>query len=244
MLQEGEMMVSMSALHSLSAELHAGFLVLAFACIMIVAASQVVLRYRHRAPEKFADWASRSRVYAESAGYVAAIGGLIGLVLSAVTGMYAWPADALLESEGVRNKIMLTLFGTIMWGMVVYTRAKFGRGLWNCPVMSSVYVAFTIVAFAFVGMAGSLGAHLTVGESVLDPVWEIIGIDAGETIAIETEIAIYVAIASSIVLVTCIGVARFKGLAKLKLGPACCENFFSCEKQLVATDIPQLDEKT
>jgi hypothetical protein len=244
MLQEGEMMVSMSALHSLTAELHAGFLVLAFACIMIVAMSQVILRYRHRTPEKISDWASRSRIYAESAGYVAAIGGLIGLVLSAITGMYAWPADSLMESEAVRNKIMLTLFGTIMWGIVVYTRAKFGRGLWNCPVMSSLYVAFTIVAFAFIGMAGSLGAHLTVGESVLDPVWTIIGIDAGETIALETEIAIYIAIASSIVLVTCVAVERAKGLTKLKLGPACCDNFFSCEKHLAANNLSETDKKS
>jgi len=41
-------MVTMSALHALTAELHAGFLTLAFVCIMITALCQIAIRLKDR----------------------------------------------------------------------------------------------------------------------------------------------------------------------------------------------------
>ena len=108
-------MVSMSALHSLTAELHAGFLTLAFICIVIVAVSQIVVRMKKCLPKRLVDLAIKVRGYAEAAGYVGAMAGVVGLLLSAWTGMYAWPQDALLESAVVRNKITLSLYATLLW---------------------------------------------------------------------------------------------------------------------------------
>ena len=75
-------MVSMTALHSLTAEFHGGMLTLAFACIMAVAVSQLIVGYKKRFPEGIVDLALKVRGYAEATGYVAAVGGLIGLFLS------------------------------------------------------------------------------------------------------------------------------------------------------------------
>ena len=61
-------MVTMSALHALTAELHSGFLTLAFVCVMIVAAAQVVVRYKNHMPDIFVRWAIVVRGYAEAAG--------------------------------------------------------------------------------------------------------------------------------------------------------------------------------
>ena len=82
-------MVSMAGLHALTAELHAGMLTLAFACIMIVLAAQIVVRLRDWMPSRIVGWAIIVRGYAEPAGYVAAILGVLALVVSAWTGMYA-----------------------------------------------------------------------------------------------------------------------------------------------------------
>ena len=46
-------MVTVEALHALTSELHAGFLTLAFVCIMIVAGCQIVVRFRNRMPKSF-----------------------------------------------------------------------------------------------------------------------------------------------------------------------------------------------
>ena len=160
-------MVTMSALHALTAELHSGFLTLAFVCVMIVAAAQVVVRYKNHMPDIFVRWAIVVRGYAEAASYVAAVAGLLGLLLSGYTGMYAWPMDTLLESGVVRNKILFTVYATVMWGAVIFIRTRFGRGLWTCPAMAFVYVTFTFVAYGFIGWRDRSGRTSRKGEASL-----------------------------------------------------------------------------
>lgn len=223
-------MVEMSALHSLTAELHAGFLTLAFVCIMIVAAAQIVVRLKNRMPRKLVNLAIRVRGYTEAAGYVAAIGGLLGLFLSAWTGMYAWPMDRLLESGIIRNKILLTAFATVMWGGVVFIRTRFGRALWTCPAMAAVYTGLTFLAFGVLGMSGSLGAHTTKGESVLDPLWNIIGVEIQETIALDPNVAAGIALASVVLLLISLLVARRYDLFSVKLAPETCQKVFKWDE--------------
>jgi len=232
-------MVTMSALHALTAELHSGFLTLAFACIMIVAVSQVVVRYKKWMPKIFVRWAIIVRGYAEAASYVAVVAGLLGLLLSAYTGMYAWPMDSLLESGVVRNKILFTVYATVMWGAVAFLRTRFGRGLWTCPAMATVYVAFTFVAYGFIGMAGSLGAHITQGGSVLDPLWSIVGFKVETTVEFSPELAAGIAIVSAAVFVVSLWLARRYDLFAVKLGPETCQKFFKWDEPRIHLDAPE-----
>ena len=228
-------MVSMSALHSLTAELHAGFLTLAFICIMMVAVAQVVVRLKHKSwmPKRFVTLAIRIRGYAEAAGYVGAALGIIGLLLSAYTGMYAWPQDVLLDSPVVMNKIMFTAFSTTLWCGVLFIRARFGRGLWACPMMAAVYVGLAFVAYGILGMTGSLGAHLTVGESVLDPLWNIIGMRVDTPIALEPDMASGIALTCAIVFVLALAVARRYDLFAVRLEPAACQKLFRWDEPTI-----------
>jgi hypothetical protein len=232
-------MVSMSALHALTAELHSGFLTLAFACVMIVAVSQVVVRYKKWMPKIFVRWAIVIRGYAEAASYVAAVAGLLGLLLSAYTGMYAWPMSKLLESGVVRNKILFTAYATVLWGAVVFLRTRFGRGLWTCPAMAFVYVAFTFVAYGFIGMAGSLGAHITQGGSVLDPLWSIVGFKVETTVEFGPELAAGIAIASAAIFVVSLWLGRRYDLFAMKLEPETCQKFFKWDEPRILLDAPK-----
>jgi len=223
-------MVTMSALHALTAELHSGFLTLAFVCVMIVAAAQVVVRYKNHMPDIFVRWAIVVRGYAEAASYVAAVAGLLGLLLSGYTGMYAWPMDTLLESGVVRNKILFTVYATVMWGAVIFIRTRFGRGLWTCPAMAFVYVTFTFVAYGFIGMAGSLGAHITQGGSVLDPLWSIVGFKVESIVDFGPELAAGIALASAGIFVVSLWLARRYDLFAMKLAPETCQKFFKWDE--------------
>jgi hypothetical protein len=232
-------MVSMSALHSLTAELHAGFLTLAFVCIMMVAVAQVVVRLKNKSwmPKSFVRLAIRIRGYAEAAGYVGAALGIIGLLLSAYTGMYAWPRDVLLDSAVIRNKIMFTVFSTVMWTGVLVIRARFGRGLWACPMMAAVYTGLAFVAYGVLGMTGSLGAHLTVGESVLDPFWNLIGMRVSDPITLSPGLAESIAIVSGIVFVLSLAVARRYDLFSTKLEPTVCEKVFRWDEPRIEESV-------
>ena len=94
-------MVSMSSLHTLTAELHAGFLVLAFIGIGGTFLLQIVV-WKER-PRFLLDLARRVRGYLEAAGIVAALLGVFALLLSAITGSLAWSTDLLLGSPEAMN---------------------------------------------------------------------------------------------------------------------------------------------
>jgi hypothetical protein len=230
-------MVTMSALHALTAELHSGMLSLAFACIMIVFAAQVVVRLKNRMPGRFVHWAIVVRGYAEPAGYVAAVAGLLGLLLSAWTGMYAWPMEKLLDSGIVRNKILFTVYATALWTIVVFMRTRFGRGLWSCPPMMTVYAGTAFVAYGFIGMAGSLGAHITQGGSVLDPLWNIVGFRVSSTVELAPQLAAAIALASALVFVITLRIASKYDLFSMKLAPETCQKIFKWDE-------PKMQEPT
>ena len=231
-------MVSVSALHALTAELHAGFLTLAFVCIMIVAASQIVVRYRNGMPKSFVNIAIRIRGYMEAAGFVGAVLGVLGLLLSAWTGMYAWPVDVLVNDPIIKNKILLSAFATVLWGGVVYVRSRFGRGLWTCPAMATLYVVLTFISFGMVGTVGSMGAHLTQGGSALDPLWSIVGFKVTDVLELSTNTAALIAIISLGLFIIALAVARRYDLFGVKLGAETCQKFFRWDEPTIVVEAP------
>ena len=231
-------MVTMSALHALTAELHGGMLTLAFLCIIIVAACQIVIRLRNRMPKSFVNIAIRIRGYMEAAGLVAAVIGVIGLLLSAWTGMYAEPLDALVSDPTIKNKIVLSAYATVLWAGVVFIRLRFGRGLWTCPAMAFLYVALTIVSFGVIATTGSMGAHLTQGGSALDPVWNLIGFSTNEVLVLSTNTAALIAIVSAGLLILALAIARKYELFSVTLGPETCQRFFRWDEPTITTELP------
>ncbi len=223
-------MVSIAGLHALTAELHAGFLTLAFACIMIVVASQLVVRLRDRMPKIFVRWAIMVRGYAEATSYLAATAGVLSLIASAWTGMYAWPMDKLLESDIIKNKILLTAYATVLWGGVVFIRTRFGRGLWTCPAMTVVYVGTSVIGFALIAMAGCLGSVITRGESLLEPVYSFVGINIEKAFELQPSLAAGLALASAGMLVGALALARRKNLFDVELSPETCQRFFKWDE--------------
>jgi len=220
----------MSALHALTAELHGGFLTLAFLAIVAVALSQVVVRLKSHMPKRLVKMAIQVRGYAEATGYVAAIAGIVGLLLSAYTGMYAWPPDVLINDPIIQNKILLTAFSTAFWIGVVVIRTRFGRGLWTCPAMATLYTVLTIAGFGVVGLTGSLGAHLTQGGSILDAFWSTFHIDITKTLSLTPMVAALVAIVSVVAFIISLAIARRYELFAVRLGADTCGKYFKWDE--------------
>ncbi len=223
-------MVTMAALHALTAEMHGGFLTLAFIAIMAVALSQIVVRFKNRMPKRFVKMAIQVRGYAEATGYVAAIAGVVGLVLSAYTGMYAWPPDVLINDPIIQNKILLTAFSTAFWIGVVIIRTRFGRGLWTCPSMATLYTFLTIAGFGVVGLTGSLGAHLSQGGSILDTFWSTFRIDVTKTLFLTPVVAALIAIVSVVAFIISLAIARRYELFAVRLGAETCGKYFKWDE--------------
>ena len=229
-------MVGMEAIHSFTAEMHGGFLTLAVACIVLTALAQIVVLFHQSMPKSLVNAAIRTRGYLDATGYVATIAGVLALLLSAFTGSQAWPMDALLDNAVVRNKIVLTVFATTLWGGVAYVRWRFGRPLWTCPMMAATYTILALIAMGITATAGSLGAHITKGESILDFVWNLVGVNVLQDLIVSVDLATLISIISIIVIIAVLVVRRISGISKEQLGPRKCTKWSKWDEPTIGEE--------
>jgi hypothetical protein len=171
-------MVAMTAIHSLTAELHSGFLTLAFAGIALTFLCQLAISWEKHMPNRLVGWARSLRGYTEAAGIVGAFLGVIVLLMSGYSGYNAYgDSAAILDVAITRNKIMFTIFATILWASVVVIRLSFRRKLWTSFEMSGLYTLLAFGAYGFTVLTGSMGGHITQGESSIEPILKAIGFD-------------------------------------------------------------------
>jgi len=205
-------LVSMSSLHTMTAELHTGFLVLAFIGIGGTFLLQMMCWLER--PRFLLNSALRTRGYLEAAGIVAALLGVIALLLSAITGSLAWSADLLLGSPEAMNKIVLTAMAMTIWAGAVFIRLRYGRGLWTCPAMAGLYAGLSLIGIVLIGVTGSIGAHITTGESLLDFLWILLGIDPSQSVLVSDAASMMIILISAIIVIACSLIAIRSGLSK------------------------------
>ncbi len=203
-------MVAMSALHSLTAELHTGFLTLAFAGIFLTFLCQMAISWEKHMPPVLVRWARSIRGYTEAAGIVGAILGVIVLVASGFTGYDAYGnSNQILDIAITRNKVMFTIFATILWTAVVVFRLAFKRKLWTSFEVSGLYTLLALGAYGLTALTGSMGGHITKGESSIEPILKMVGFDYTQPFDFEPWLMVLVAL---------MGIGAFiMGLAQIRL---------------------------
>ena len=175
-------MVNLISLHSLLVEMHGGMLALATFCILAIVIARIHLRMRRTKESYGGFWPMDSFMgklarYAEPTAYLAGIGGVIGLITSAIVGIYVWPIELITTSALGLSKVMFFIFATELWIIFVYLRSKYGENLWKNSAMATVYACLGLLGFLFVVLAGSLGAHMSGKSSVIDPIFALFGIN-------------------------------------------------------------------
>lgn len=209
-------MVAMSALHSLTAELHTGFLTLAMIAIAVTFLCQLVIRFGRGG--WFSRLSSRVRGYTDAAGIMGAFFGVFALLLSAYTGINSRDSFLALYNDPVTaNKILLTITVTAIWIMVVIIRLRVGKRLWTSGGFALFYTAVAAIGFIITALVGSMGAHLTQGESALDPLLSSFGIDYTKYFLLDANLAMIISIISLAVIVVCIFLAARMRLLKVRI---------------------------
>ncbi len=177
-------MVGLEAVHSMLIEMHGGMLTLAAVCILATVVARIHLRMRRTSEKYGVFWPIDSFMgklarYTEPTAYLAGIGGVIGLIASAIVGLSIWPMEFLTASPLGMSKVMFSIFATELWFVFVFLRSKYGENLWRNGGTAAVYACVGIVGFLLVVVAGSLGGHMTVPSkgSILDPLYALFGID-------------------------------------------------------------------
>ena len=127
-------MVDLSVLHSMLIEMHGGMLTLATICILATVIDRIHLRMRRTNDRPGGFWSTDSVMgklsrYTEPTAYVAGIGGVIGLITSAIVGTYVWPIELITATALGLNKVMFSIFATELWIIFVFLRLKYGNRL-------------------------------------------------------------------------------------------------------------------
>ena len=184
-------MVDISSLHSMLIEMHGGMLTLATICIIAIILDRIHLKMSGTNNKEAGFWSTASAMgklarFTEPTAYVAGIGGVIGLIISAIVGVYVWPIELLTSSAmGTLGwtKVIFSIFATELWIIFVLLRTKYGENLWKNSTVTIINSCVGILGFLFMVIVGSLGAHMsdianmTEKGSVIDPIFELFGID-------------------------------------------------------------------
>jgi hypothetical protein len=175
-------MADLIALHSMLVELHGGMITLAAVCILATLFARSRVKTQQTSDNKVTFWptnsfAARVARYTDPTAYLAVIGAVVGIIVSAIVGFFIWTIDFLASSPLGMSKVMFSVFAIAPLIVFIFIRSKSGENLWKSGSLSALYAGLGILGFIFAVIAGSLGGHMALKGSILDPIYALLGID-------------------------------------------------------------------
>jgi hypothetical protein len=165
-------MVSMPILHAFVVEEHSGIVVFIFAAIVF--RLLVDLRVRNSVPSARV---GAIRNGADVISYMGALAAVIFLVLSAVTGYLIQPFSILVSEPILLNKSLVALGALFFWAAFLVLRYRSGPSMWKKRRLYAIAMITATLGFSFTALSGSIGAELTLGHSVMDPIYQLLSLN-------------------------------------------------------------------
>lgn len=170
-------MVDPRVIHSITIEACTGFLLLAGAAIVVKMGSDFWLRHLRARSSRIDKWALSASRFAEPASYFALVAGVIATFVSMVTGSLAWPADQLIASETVHNKILVTSVSQALFIGAVVLRTRYKFEIWMTRGTGLFYALLVLTGDGLMTLQNSIAGHLAGKGSLLDDVMHAVGIN-------------------------------------------------------------------
>lgn len=121
--------------------------------------------------------------------------GLASGLISITVGLMVWPWDAVSTSPMGRNHILLAVWTTAYWTVMLITRSLQGEALWS-GLGRWIMAALAILGAGLLGITGTLGGHLAGIYTDLSKVLRSFGWEVHRTFYVpDTTLAILVAAA-------------------------------------------------
>ena len=171
-------MVDWSSLHSITVSMHEGILLLAFIAVAVRFLVNIVPKIPVIGWSFSDEFMQKTARTSETVATIAAIGGTIGILASAVTGAIMASVEGTLLETIVLNKVMISIFALVFWVDFLVIRLRFGQErIWNSRVLQFFYPLVALIGFSLVTVGGSIGGTLAGKESILDPIFDYFSID-------------------------------------------------------------------
>ena len=85
--------------------------------------------------------------------------GLLSGLLAVVVGYLVWPWDTLSTSPMARNHVLLAVWTTTYWALMLITRWLQGESIWDGPGRW-IMAGLAVIGTGLLGITGTLGGHL------------------------------------------------------------------------------------
>lgn len=132
----------------------------------------------------------RTAKIADSTAYFASAFAVVSLLAAMITGLtVTWGWDAVTWVMLTRNKIMFASFAVVAWGLFFALRYRFGSEIWQSRPLAASCAALAFLGEFSVITLGSLGAAATLRGSVIQDLWDAVGINTVHTIALPSALS-------------------------------------------------------
>jgi hypothetical protein len=155
--------------HGLVVEEHTGIAVFIILALVVRILVDLVYRGPNPSPRIQA-----IRQGTDFVGYAGSLAVVFFLIISGVTGYLIQPYSLLIQSPILINKSLLALGALFFWGAYFVVRLRFGSGLWQKRGLYLVEVVTALLGITFTALAASMGAELTVGQSAMEPLYNML----------------------------------------------------------------------
>jgi len=196
--------------HDFVVELHTGIVV--FVVLAIVLRAVIDFNYPGKA-------AAQARVQEIRQGtdfvaYAGSILAVIFLIVSGITGYLLLPYSTLSTQAVYLNKAFVALAALFFWAAFAFLRYWSGPAMWQKRGLYALALVTAFFGLLFTTLAGSIGAELSIGQSVMDPVYNALSINFRQL----TLQPIDVEITAALLVVAIIIAALFKPSRKTAVG--------------------------
>lgn len=181
-------MVDLRAVHAVTIELHGGILTLAAICIVFKVIDILWGRFLGEKGGTFRRALSRISDYSTPTILLAAVFGTLGLVVSGITGSYLIPTETVLSSPIVLNKIMVSIFATEFWAVLIATYVIFWDSVWKTRGTTITLVISGGLGYTFTIVGGSIGGTIAGKGSIMEPLWEALGVNLHTSWMLSSEV--------------------------------------------------------
>ena len=135
--------------------------------------------------------------------------GLASGVLSILVGLMVWPWDAVATSPMGRNHILLAVWTTAYWTVMLITRMLQGEALWNGSGRW-IMAALALLGVGLLGITGTLGGHLAGIYTDLSKVLRTLGWEVHRTFYVP-DMTLLALVAAAVLLIAIAWLSRKPG---------------------------------
>lgn len=161
----------------MTVELHGGMLTLAFACIAVKVLDILWGRFLGERGGAVRRVLKKASEYSTPTVLLAAIGGVIGLLLSGYTGSQLVPSDSFSTSPIILNKVMVTIFAVELWSVMILFNLAYREKAWEGKGRTLFLVLSGGIGYFFSITGGSIGGTIAGKVSIMEPFWDFLGVD-------------------------------------------------------------------